>query len=51
MWKNKNKKPGTYQTVEMISEKMIDMKRRKINFNFPMDGVSNKGNRTNTQVR
>lgn len=39
-----------YQIFKMTSEKMIDMERRKVNFNFPMGGVSNKGNRTNTQL-
>ena len=32
-----------YQIFKMISEKMIDMERKKVNFNFPMH-VSNKGN-------
>ena len=38
------------QLFKMIGEKMIDMDRRKRNFNSPMDGVSIKGNRTNTQI-
>lgn len=33
------------QIFKMISEKMIDMEGRKRNFNFPMDGDSNKENR------